>query len=115
MVDQIVTKFFGDFFLQHLDFAVVELDNFARFYIDQVVMVVAAGQEQAVNELKKELSSLTDTSNWRFVYGSPQAIRELFESLESDLVLDETLATPYVFIIDKERKLRGRAKDEDEP
>ncbi|MDX1333538.1 MAG: hypothetical protein R3252_10950, partial [Robiginitalea sp.] len=57
--------------------------------------------------------SFTDTGNWRFVYGEPAQIRELFASLKTDLDLDETLATPYVFIIDKERMLRGRQEDED--
>ena len=53
-------------------------------------------------------------AQWKFVFGTPEAIGDLFSSLETDLALDETLATPYVFIIDKERKLRGRAADEDE-
>ena len=87
---------------------------FYEFRDFQVVMAVTSGQEQAAADLKKELSSLTDTSNWKFVYGSPDAIRELFSSLQTDLSMDETLGTPYVFIIDKERKLRGRTRDEDE-
>ncbi|MEJ2585496.1 MAG: hypothetical protein P8Z38_10835, partial [Robiginitalea sp.] len=87
---------------------------FFEFRDFQIVMVVPDGQQQAVSELEKELASFTDTRNWRFVYGDPQQIRELFASLDSDLTLDETLATPYVFIIDKERKLRGRQEDDEE-
>jgi hypothetical protein len=87
---------------------------FYEFRDFQIIMVVPEGGEQAVSELKKELASFTDTANWRFVYGQPGQIRELFTSLRTDLTLDETLATPYVFIIDKERKLRGRQKDADE-
>ena len=36
------------------------------------------------------------------------------KNLKTDLSLDENLATPYVFIIDKDRNLRGRTNDEDE-
>lgn len=87
---------------------------FYEFRDFQIVMVVPEGQQQAVSELNRELMSFTDTRNWRFVYGDPAQIREFFASLRTDLALDETLSTPYVFIIDKERTLRGRKKDEDE-
>ncbi len=86
---------------------------FYEFRDFQVLMVVPEGQQQAVSELEEELASFTDTGNWRFVYGAPRQIRELFGSLKTDLALDETLATPYVFIIDKDRKLRGRQEDDD--
>ena len=41
-------------------------------------------------------------------------IKELFNSLKSNIDLDEELFTPNVFIIDKDLKLRGRTNDEDE-
>jgi hypothetical protein len=87
---------------------------FYEFTDFQMVMVVEDGQQEAVKGLQSELSTLTDMTNWKFVFGTPEAIEDLFASLRTDLSLDETLATPYVFIIDKERKLRGRAQDEDE-
>ena len=87
---------------------------FYEFRDFQVVMVAVEGQQQVAAELEKELSMLTDTSNWHFVFGTPEAIRALFASLGTDLNLDESLATPYVFVVDKERKLRGRNSDEDE-
>ncbi len=87
---------------------------FYEFRDFQVLMLVPLGQEQQVEELMKELSGFTDTQGWRFAYGSPEAIRAVFDSLETDLALDENLATPYVFILDKDRYLRGRDDDEDE-
>ena len=87
---------------------------FYEFRDFQIVMVAEDGQQEAVNELRKELSTLTDMAQWKFVFGTPEAIGDLFSSLETDLTLDETLSTHYVFIIDKELKLRGRAADEDE-
>jgi hypothetical protein len=76
-------------------------------------MAVPYGQEAHVSALRKELGSLVDLRNWEFVYGAPEQIRELFESLQTDLELNATGGTPYVFVIDKERKLRGRKADED--
>ena len=67
-----------------------------------------------VEELKKELGTLADIRNWKFVFGEPNQIKQVFESMETNLQLDETLGTPYVFIIDKNKNLRGRQEDEDE-
>ena len=47
------------------------------------------------------------------MYGTPEEIEEFFKSLQTDLQLDASGATPYVFIVDKERKLRGRKNDDD--
>lgn len=80
----------------------------------QFVMVAPEGSKENVQALKKELGSFTDTQNWKFVYSTPSEIKELFESLQTNLNLDDSLFTPYVFIIDKERNLRGRNDDEDE-
>ena len=48
------------------------------------------------------------------MYGDDAQINAFFENLKTDLALDENLATPYVFIIDKDRSLRGRKKDEEQ-
>ena len=88
--------------------------RFYEFKDFQVLMVLPRGTESEARELLDELSELTDTRNWRFVFGSEQDIRGLFEALGTDVSLDESLSTPYVFIIDKDRYLRGRNEDEDE-
>ncbi|RNC91852.1 MAG: hypothetical protein ED555_01685 [Allomuricauda sp.] len=80
----------------------------------QLVMVVPEGEESNVSELKKELGAFTDISNWNFVFGNQEQINKVFESLGTDLELDESLMTPYVFIIDKNLNLRGRNDDIDE-
>ncbi|NER09493.1 hypothetical protein SAMN06265375_1011002 [Muriicola jejuensis] len=88
--------------------------RFYEFRDFQVVMVMPKGTENIAREIQDELSELTDTSNWQFVFGEDSVIEVLFASLRSDLELDQGLGTPYVFIIDKERNLRGRKEDEDE-
>ena len=51
---------------------------------------------------------------WLFVFADDQEIKTYFNSLGTNLELDDTVGTPYVFIIDKDRNLRGRQEDEDE-
>jgi hypothetical protein len=80
----------------------------------QFVMIMPEGTERKVEELKRTLSEIADTSNWYFVYGQPEEILSQFNSLGTNYTLKEDLSTPYVFIIDKERNLRGRDKDDDE-
>jgi hypothetical protein len=87
--------------------------RFYEFRDFQVLMVLPKGTESEAGELLDELSELTDTRNWRFVFGDEQEIRRLFDALNTDVSLDESLATPFVFIIDKDRYLRGRNADED--
>lgn len=87
--------------------------RFHEFKDFQFVMVVPHGSEEEVEELKAELANLADVTKWRFVYMDAEGINSLFASLESDVVLGEDLSTPYVFVIDKDRNLRGRNKDED--
>jgi len=87
--------------------------RFHEFKDFQFVMVVPKGSEEKVAELKEELANLADVSKWKFVYERPEGIKTLFASLKSDITLGDDLSTPYVFIIDKERNLRGRTEDED--
>lgn len=79
----------------------------------QIIMVVPTGSEAEVASLVEELSGFTDTRGWKFAYGDPQDIASLFQSLQTDLELEEDLSSRYVFILDKERMLRGRDQDED--
>jgi len=88
--------------------------RFYPFNDFQLVMVMPKGTEKAVGELTTELGQLTDVEKWNFVYGEEREIRNFFSTLGTDLALGDDLGTPYVFIIDKERNLRGRNDDADE-
>ena len=88
--------------------------RFHEFNDFQFVMVVPFGTEEQVAELKTELSNLADVSKWTFAYAEDEVIKSLFIALKTDLELADDLSTPYVFIIDKDRSLRGRTEDEDE-
>ena len=88
--------------------------RFNEFNDFQFVMVMPKGTEQDVEELKKELEQLADIGKWNFVYGDEDDINRIFRSLKTNLSLDGNWSTPYVFIVDKNRVLRGRDDDEDE-
>lgn len=88
--------------------------RFYEFNDFQFVMLVPKGTESKVAALISELGNLTDVSKWNFVYGEKEQIQRFFDGMKTDLSLDGNLATPYVFIIDKDRNLRGRTNDEDE-
>jgi hypothetical protein len=87
---------------------------FYEFNDFQMVMVTPEGTNAVVEEIKMELGNLTDIGKWKFVYADDVAIQSYFNSLKTDILLDENMGTPYVFIIDKDRNLRGRKDDEEE-
>ena len=66
-----------------------------------------------VKSLKEELSEIENAVNWNFVYSTPSEIEKVFNSLGSNYSLNSNMASPYVFIIDKDRNLRGRDDDKD--
>ncbi len=88
--------------------------RFFEFNDLQFVMIVPKGTESEIAELKKELGHLVDIKKWHFIYADDGDIARFFTELNTDLTLNEDLATPYVFIIDKDMSLRGRKNDENE-
>lgn len=86
--------------------------RFNEFNDFQFVMVASKGMDTQTEELKKELAQITTVEKWNFVFLTERDIKSLFESLQTNLTLSEDLATPYVFIIDKDKNLRGRNDDE---
>ncbi|GLU42688.1 hypothetical protein [Allomuricauda sp. NBRC 101325] len=88
--------------------------RFGEFNDFQMVMVVIEGSEGQVEDIKKELGKLSDIDKWKFAYGSEDEIQTYFKGLGTDQQLDETLATPFVFIVDKDLNLRGRNDDEED-
>ncbi len=79
----------------------------------QFVILLQNGTQDEAKALKEKLSEMTDTKNWKFAFGTSENIDAVFNSLQSNLVLGTDYSTPFVFIIDKDRNLRGRDDDED--
>lgn len=88
--------------------------RFSEFKDFQFLMIVPKGNEAATASLKEELGALSQVDKWNFAFGNESEIQTFFKSLKTNVELGPDLSTPYVFIIDKDRNLRGRNDDEDE-
>jgi hypothetical protein len=74
----------------------------------QFVVICPLGTEEQAKSLIDVLKAFTDVSQWHFVFASPSAINNYYNQLKLVGKLDADLGTPNVYIVDKERNLRGR-------
>lgn len=72
----------------------------------QMLMLLPNGTEPQIEEVIVELSRYAKINKWQFAFGTPEAIKEVYNSLKLSSQLDENSGTDYVFIIDKELSLR---------
>ncbi|MCC4213438.1 hypothetical protein [Leeuwenhoekiella parthenopeia] len=86
-----------------------EFDDFQFVYL-----VPQSIDTTALYKVKTELGRLTDISNWHFVMLPQEQIEAVFSSLKTPYNLMADGGSQYIFILDKDRKLRGRDDDEDE-
>lgn len=76
----------------------------------QFVVICPLGTENEAKKVVDALAAFTDVTQWQFVFTSPQEITEYYNQLKLVGKLDADSGTPNVYIIDKERNLRGRKK-----
>jgi hypothetical protein len=88
-------------------------EPYHEFHDLYFISVLPEGTEDDIRQLKEDLSEVVDLKKWKFLMGSEDQVHELFNSLGSNLELDDDLSTPNAFIVDKDGKLRGRDKDDD--
>lgn len=86
--------------------------KYYQFKDFQFVIVINENQKEEALKLKEKLKEIEDPKNWKFVYANEDAAQEVFQSLESDYSLEEDFSSPYVFIIDHDKNLRGRDENE---
>ena len=89
------------------------LEKYYDFDDFQFVIVLPEAARKETSEYVKEFSEISQSSKWKIVYSSPENIQEVFESFETPHRLDENSYSPYVFIVDKDARLRGRDDDEE--
>ena len=89
--------------------------RFNEFQDFQFVLLHNKNDNQAIEDLKSELVSGvgTDLKNWNFIPTTQSNIKMIFESFKTNIELDQSFSTPYVFIVDRDLNLRGRDDDED--
>lgn len=79
----------------------------------QFVVLCPLGTEKEAQKLVDALKPFTDVSGWNFVFASPDEIKTFYKQLNLKGKLKDDLGTSYVYIIDKERNLRGRKEKKD--
>jgi len=83
-------------------------NKYREFKDFQMVFVAPEGTEQQAERLLKELGKISNMSGYHFVFATPDAIQAYHNELKLLGKLDDKAGTPYVYIIDKKRNLRGR-------
>ena len=81
----------------------------------QFLILLPQSARNGAKILTNKISEIAPTTAWKYAFGTPQAIQEAFTSLNSGYSLDSSLASSFVFIIDKDAHLRGRNDDQDMP
>ncbi|AOW20847.1 hypothetical protein [Urechidicola croceus] len=79
----------------------------------QVVVILPTGLETEIETIKKRIGTYTDASKWKFVFTSKEDVVNIFNSFDTPYVLNDNYGSNYVFIVDRELRLRGRKDDED--
>ena len=89
--------------------------RFYEFQDFQFVLLHDKNDNEAIEDLKGDLVSGvgTDLKNWNFIPTTKSNIKMIFDSFKTNLELDNSFSTPYVFIVDRDLSLRGRDDDED--
>ena len=88
--------------------------RFYDFEDFQFVVICPLESEQLADELKNklEMGTNTDMKKWNFVFLDYNVIEQVFNSLNTNTDLDQYSGSPYVYIVDKNRSLRGRNDDD---
>ena len=89
--------------------------RFNEFQDFQFVLLHNKNDKEAIENLKSDLVSGvgTDLRNWNFIPTTQSNIKMIFDSFKTNIELDQSFSTPYVFIVDRDLSLRGRDDDED--
>lgn len=74
----------------------------------QFVVLCPLGTEDDAQTIVDAFSASTDVSQWHFVFAPTDEITTYYNQLKLEGKLDSDFGTPNVYIVDKERNLRGR-------
>ncbi|MEM6685015.1 MAG: hypothetical protein AAF617_04385 [Bacteroidota bacterium] len=86
--------------------------RFSGFKHFQLIMLVTPGQEAEIKDLKQEISRFADELKyWNFVIVEMDELERIFDGLASPLPLDPYGSSEFMYIIDKDKNLRGRIDD----
>ncbi len=80
----------------------------------QIIAIHPKSSGDEVDKLKSDLSAFTDMSKWNFISMNRDAILTLYKNLKTNKILDSSLYSNQVYLLDKELNLRGRDNDGEE-
>ena len=81
----------------------------------QFLVLLPENARNGAKILTNKISEIAPITAWKYAFGTPQDIQEVFASLNSGYSLDSSMASSFVFIIDKDAHLRVRNDDQDMP
>jgi hypothetical protein len=79
----------------------------------QFVVICPIGTEKDAKYIVDQFSKFTDVSQWQFVFTTTDEIQKYYNQLKLKNKLDPDFGTSNVFIVDKNRNLRGRKKKDE--
>jgi hypothetical protein len=79
----------------------------------QFVVICPIGTEKDAKYIVDQFSKFTDVSQWKFVFTSTDEIQKYYNQLKLKNKLNPDFGTSNVFIVDKNRNLRGRKKKDE--
>lgn len=80
----------------------------------QIIAVYPKSSKDDVDKLKSDLSAFTDMSKWNFFAMEKETIKKLHQNLKTKKILDTSLYSKQVYLLDKELNLRGRNQEGDD-
>ena len=80
----------------------------------QIIAIHPKSSGDEVDKLKSDLSAFTDMSKWNFISMNRDTILTLYKNLKTNKILDSSLYSNQVYLLDKELNLRGRDNDGEE-
>jgi len=84
-------------------------NKYGGFKDFQMVMILPDGNQDKIKAIMLEFRRLSnDLKNWHFLFGKPDEIETYFNSFKFKNSLNDKSGTSFVYIIDKEKSLRGR-------
>ena len=79
----------------------------------QFVYLCPIGTEKDAERIVEALGTYTEVEQWQFVFATPEAIAAYYKQLHLVGKLNDSLGTSLIYILDKERNLRGRKANKD--
>ena len=88
-------------------------NKYGGFKDFQMVMILPDGNQEKIKAIMLEFRRLSnDLKNWHFLFGKPEDIETYFNTFNFKNTLNDKSGTSFVYIIDKEKSLRGRKGQE---